>query len=281
MKLFLILIFLVVSLYCDSKVINFSPLPMDKAPKLFIQYDQMLKYLQKETNIKFNFIYSSSYKELIRNFQDGKIDVIELGALPYVKLKQKFKQAEPFLTFNSKDGNPYYTCNLITKEKNINSFLDIVNTNDVILTRSLSTCGYLMSELIMQKNNKTLKNFNYQYVGTHSNVLLKLLLDENTIGTVKSTVLNKYDQFKFKNLAKSPNIPGFAFIYNMNNLNEEHIKKIQKAILKLDPKNNKKDKQLMSKWSYNTKYGAVKTDIKAYDIVYETMKNIKIPKDNK
>jgi len=281
MKFVLILVFLVVCLYGQTKVINFSPLPMDKAPKLFIQYDLMLKYLQKETNIKFNFIYSSSYKELIRNFQDGKIDVIELGALPYVKLKQNFKQAEPFLTFNSKSGNPYYTCNLITKEKNINSFSDILNTNEVILTKSLSTCGYLMSELIMQKNNKTLKNFNYQYVGTHSNVLLKLLLDENSIGTVKSTVLNKYDQFKFKNLAKSPNIPGFAFIYNMNNLNKEDIKKIQKAILKLDPKNNKKDKQLMSKWSYNTKYGAVKTDIKAYDIVYETMKNIKIPKDNK
>lgn len=281
MKFVLILAFLVVCLYGEAKVINFSPLPMDKAPKLFIQYDLMLKYLQKETNIKFNFIYSSSYKDLIRNFQDGKIDVIELGALPYVKLKQKFKQAEPFLTFNSKSGNPYYTCNLITKEKNINSFSDILNTNEVILTKSLSTCGYLMSELIMKKNNKTLKNFNYQYVGTHSNVLLKLLLDENSIGTVKSTVLNKYNQFEFKNLAKSPNIPGFAFIYNMNNLNKEDIKKIQKAILKLDPKNNKKDKQLMSKWSYNTKYGAVKTDIKAYDVIYETMKNIKIPKDNK
>jgi len=279
MRYFLVLSILLVATY--AKVINFSPLPMDKAPKLYTQYDSMLKYLEEQTGHKFNFIYSTSYKELIQNFKEGKIDIIELGALPYVKLKEQFKDAYPFLTFNSKYGKPYYSCDLITTEKNINEFSDIVHSNDVILTRSLSTCGYLMSEYIMKEKGESLENFQYQYAGTHSNVLLKILLEKNTIGTVKSTVLDKYSQFEFKTIAKSPNIPGFAFIANKNTIGSKEIKAIENAILKLDPLHNEKDKDTVSKWSVNTQFGAVKTDEKVYDIVIESIKTIKIPKEER
>jgi len=279
MRYFLVLSILIVATY--AKVINFSPLPMDKAPKLYTQYNVMLKYLEEQTGYKFNFIYSASYKELIRNFKEGKIDIIELGALPYVKLKEQFEDAYPFLTFNSKYGKPNYSCDLITTEKNINKFSDIVHSNEVILTRSLSTCGYLMSEYIMEEKGESLKNFHYQYVGTHSNVLLKILLEENTIGTVKSTVLDKYSQFKFKTLAKSPNIPGFAFIANKNTIGSKEIKAIESAILKLNPLGNEKDKEIVSKWSINTKFGAVKTDEKIYDIVIKSTKTIEIPKEKR
>ena len=279
MRIFIILSFFIIGL-C-AKVITFSPLPMDKAPQVYAQYNEMLQYLEKQTGYKFKFIYSSSYKELIKNFKEGKIDVIELGALPYVKLKEHYDQAHPFLTFNSKYGKPYYTCDVITTEKNIDKFSDISHKNDVVLTRSLSTCGYLMSEYIMNENKESLEKFHYYYVGTHSNVLLEILLRDNTIGTLKSTVLDKYNQFKFKTIAKSPNIPGFAFIANRNTIEMKEIKSIKKAILRLDPLHNSNDKEIVSNWSINTKYGAVKTEAKAYDIVIQSLKKIQIQKENK
>lgn len=273
-------ILIVILFMCSvaAKVINFSPLPMDKAPKLFIQYNEMLEYLEKETGYKFNFVYSASYKELIKNFKDGKIDIIELGALPYLKLKETFKEAEPFITFNSQDGKAHYTCDIVTTDPKIKNFQDIKNTHQVTLTRSLSTCGYLMSELMMKNNNKTLEDFSYEYVGTHSNVLLKLLLNDNTIGTVKSTVLNKYQQFEFTTLAQSINIPGFALISNKNTLSNKEITKIKKAILKLQPLQNKKDQELVLNWSTNTKYGAISTTESSYAEIQKAMNEIKIPK---
>ena len=276
MRYFIVLFILTLELF--AKVITFSPLPMDKAPKLYTHYNDMLQYLEKETGYKFKFIYSSSYEELIKNFKAGKIDIIELGALPYVRLRDTYEDTYPFLTFKSQDGKPYYTCDLITTEKNIKNFEDIKHTNDVILTRSLSTCGYLMSEYMMNEKNDTLENFKYEYAGTHSNVLLNLLLKENTIGTLKSTVLNKYIHFDFQTLAKSPNIPGFAFIANTNTLELNKINKIKNAIIKLNPLDNEKDKEIVSKWSVNTKYGAVPTEEKTYDIVIESLKKIQIPK---
>jgi len=279
MRIFIIISVFIIGL-C-AKVITFSPLPMDKAPQVYAQYHEMLQYLEKETGHKFKFIYSSSYKELIKNFKEGKIDFIELGALPYVRLKEHFNQAYPFLTFNSKYGKPYYTCNLITTEKNIDTFTDITHVNEVVLTRALSTCGYLMSEHIMKNNKESLENFHYYYVGTHSNVLLEILLRDNTVGTLKSTVLDKYSQFKFKTIEKSPNIPGFAFIANKNTMRMKEINSIKKAILKLDPFKSAHDKDTVSKWSVNTKYGAIETDPKVYDIVLDSLKKIQIPQEKR
>jgi hypothetical protein len=111
--------------------------------------------------------------------------------------------------------------------------------------------------------------------------LLKILLEENTIGTVKSTVLNRYNQFKFKTLAKSVNIPGFVFIANTNTISTKEIQKIEKAILKLNPLGNAKDQDIVSKWSENTKYGAVKTEKNIYDTVIESTKQIIIPKEKR
>lgn len=262
--------------YCDT--IRFSPLPMDKSAKLFEQYNHLLKYLEKETGYVFEYIPASSYRDLINKFKKGKIDIIELGPLPFVRLKEDFKNAEPFLTFNSKNGKPYYNCDFVTKEKNIKSLSDVNSTKKVILTRKLSTCGYLMSELMLKSVDKSLEDLEYSYVGTHSNVLLNLLMKVDSVGSVKSTVLDKYKHFNFKELAHSKPIPGFAFVANKAIVSDTQIQKIQEAILKLDPKHRKKDKKFVSNWSSNTKYGAVITKKDAYDFVIEATRIVKIPK---
>jgi phosphonate transport system substrate-binding protein len=275
MKLFFVLYLLSAALY--AKTIRFSPLPMDKASVLFEQYNNMLKYLEKETDYKFEFVYSSSYQDLITKFKNGKIDIIEIGPLPYVKLKEQFNDVEPFLTFNSKKGKPFYRCFIVTKDPKLDS-LENIKDPTIMLTSKLSTCGYLMSEFMFRKKRKSLENFNYRYVGTHTNVLLNILLEQNSIGTVKSTVLNKYEHFNFTKLIYSPAIPGFAFVANKKNIDNKQIKDIQNAILKLSPLTNKKDKKIVEKWSSNTKYGAIKTDLEIYEVVTEAIKNIDLSK---
>jgi|GEM_PF-2443781 len=277
MRYLLISILVVVTLH--SQTIRFSPLPMDKSSKIFLHYTEMLQYLEEETGYKFEFVYSSSYNELINKFRDGKIDIVELGPLPFVKLKNNYKYAEPFLTFKSKDGKASYTCDVLTTDRSIKKLYDLFDENidkEIILTRKLSTCGYLMSEYIFNNHHQTLEDFDYTFVGTHSNVLLNLLLTENSIGTVKSTIVNKYKHFNFTKIAQSPDIPGFAFIANSKKISKLQISTIQKAILKLDPLHNDNDKKTVSKWSSNTKYGAIKTKKDAYDIVYNVIKKLKL-----
>lgn len=138
-----------------------------------------------------------------------------------------------------------------------------------------------MTQFIMLKHNQDLKDFNYQYVGTHSNVLLSLLMDNHTVGTAKSTVVEKYKHLGFTLLEKSPPIPGFSFIANSKKIPQKTITKIQNALLKLKPLENSYDKQITNKWSPNTKYGAVKTTSDIYNLIIETLKNVDIPKESK
>lgn len=253
---------------------------MDKAPKLLLQYSPMLEYLEKETGNSYNFVFSANYDEIIKNFQDGKIDIIELGPLPFVKLKQEYAYAQPFLTFLTKEGEASYTCEMLTTDKNIKSISDIDEKVHINLTRRISTCGYLMSEFILRNNGKTLKNLDYEYVGAHSTVLLHTLLEVMSVGCAKSTVLNKYKSFNFYTLASSPKIPGFAFIANQKTINQKDIDKIRNAILKLKPLENDKDMNFTKTWGENIKYGAVLTEENAYEDIINALKIIDIPTDD-
>ena len=76
---------------------------MDKSPKLFLHYEPMLRYLEEETGYKFKYVFSPSYQDLLIDFENEKIDIVELGPLPFLKLYAQYKDAKPFLTFKSKD----------------------------------------------------------------------------------------------------------------------------------------------------------------------------------
>lgn len=276
-------IFMLTTVFLLGQTIRFSPLPMDKAPQIFLQYSSVLKYLEEETGHKFKLVYSSSYEEIIENFKLGNLDIIELGPLPFVKLKKNYAEAEAFLTFKSKNGKASYTCDILTSDKDLNSLYDLFDQNldkKILLTRKLSTCGYLMTEFMFEQYNQTLDNTPYSYIGTHSDVLLELLLTKDSIGTVKSTVSNKYEHLKLKKLAQSPAIPGFAFIANKKTISNSTIKSIQEAILKLEPLKNSKDKEIVSSWSLNTKYGAIKTKVGTYDIVEKAYEKFLLKRDN-
>jgi len=276
-------IFMLTIMTLLGEPLKFSPLPMDKAPKIFLQYNSVLQYLEEQTGYKFELVYSSSYKDLIRNFKLGKIDVIELGPLPFVKLKKDYKDAEAFLTFKSKNGKANYTCDVMTSDENIDSLKDLFELNlhkKIFLTRRLSTCGYLMTEFMFKNYNKTLDDYHYNYIGTHSDVLLELLLTPNSIGTVKSTVGNKYKHLKFRKIAQSASIPGFAFIANKKTISPKVIKKIQDAVLKLNPLENESDREIVSTWGANIKYGAIKTKPNTYKTVEKAAQEI-LMKDDK
>lgn len=272
-----IYIFLLTLSLLYSDTIRFSPLPMDKSPKIFLQYKDMLSYLSEQTGDIYEFVYSSSYEDLINNFKQGKIDIIELGPLPFVKLSNTFPSAKAIVTFNSQDGKPFYTCDLVSIDPKIEVFSDIAeHTKDILLTRKLSTCGFLMTEFIFNENKSSLEDFRYSYVGTHSKVLLELLLQSDSIGTVKSTVLNKYSHFKFTTIAQSPPIPGFALIVDTQRISEVKIAQIQNAMTKIKPLENEKDHNFVLNWSTNTKYGAIKTAPNTYKFVEDATNTIPI-----
>ena len=257
MKYIFLILFLYLQLF--SEPIRFAPLPMDIAPKLHMQYSHMLSYLAKETGLEFEFVYCTSYAEIMEKFQNKEIDIVELGPLPYLKLSKKTPELKPFLTFLTQNGSDSYTCKLFTFDKNIASLDDLKSVNQhLYLTSQYSTCGPLMMGEILHTIGRSVNDFNNTFSGTHSNVVLKNLLNQNAVGGVKSTVYANYKHIGLKTLGTSKAIPGFTFAANTKLISQENITIIQNSILKLHPLDNNTDWEITKKWGKNIRYGAVK-----------------------
>jgi len=227
--MFKVLIF-IIPILVFSQIIKFAPLPIDTANNLYNKYAPMLEYLSKQTKDEYKFVYAQTYKDLLNNFKNGNIDIVILGALPYLKLKQHFKSALPILTFLNKNKSPYYTCQIITSDLKIKSINDISKNTKIFLTDKLSTCGYLITEYIFHKYNKTLKNYNYTYESNDVNVVYNVTLYDNSIGNIKSNIAKKYINF-IKIIDTSIKIPEFSLVVNTNKISPKKIEKIISVLL--------------------------------------------------
>jgi len=228
-----ILLFLPVFIF--AQVIKFAPLPTDTANSLYDKYQPMLEYLSKNTKDEYKFVYIPTYKELLNSFQKGEVDMIILGALPYLRLKQQFSKAKAIVTFLNKYKKPYYRCEIITSDKAINSLNDIDENTKIFLTNKLSTCGYLMTQYMFKKAHKNLDDYNYKYVGSHVDVVFNTTLYNNSIGDVKSSIATEY-KYYIKVIDKSIKIPEFSLIVNENKISKEKINKIALLLTKYNKK---------------------------------------------
>ena len=225
------LFFVFMPMFIFAQVIRFSPLPVDTAEHLYKKYNPLLNYLNKQTGDTYKFVYSHSYTELLNNFKNNKVDMIILGALPYLRLKQEFPQAKAIVTFLNKYKKPFYTCQIITNDKEIKTLKDITSNTRIFLTNKLSTCGYLMTQYMFKEANTTLDDYYYQYVGSHVDVVFNVTLYNDSIGDVKSSIAKEYNKF-VKVIDTSIKIPEFSLVVNQNKLSQKEINKILKALKK-------------------------------------------------
>ena len=277
MKKQIIIIVLLLSSLFSSDVIKIAPLPMVKSQRLLNQYIPMLRYLEKKTNLKFEIVYVSDYDQIIQKLIDSEIDIAFLGPLPYVEITKRCKSIIPLVRFLNSKGEEKYTCSLFSLD---NSSLKLSKLRDkkVALTQKYSTCGFLAVEQMLQKNQNSLKNSSYNFMGSHSNAVLEVVLGNYELGGAKSSIVKSYQHIGLKILATSQKFPGFVFAAKSKNLSNQTLIKIKKALMDLKPLTSKKDREITKEWGKNLKYGVVEAKDDDYNIIREILQKIELPK---
>ena len=228
--LFLILLFTSGTLFSnDKKTINFAPLPTKKAEKNIAEFLPINSYMQEMLGVRINYIYKKDYQDILNGFEEGKIDIAFLGPLPFISLKKEYKFVEPIVTFKHQGGFAKYRCVLAKfKEDKFDRSKQI----KVALTQPLSTCGYLMSNILLKKEfNIELKNQKYRYTMSHTNALLSVLKGESLLAGAKESIAKEYESLGIKIIAKSKLLPGFSLVANTKTLSKEQIQKLQTTLL--------------------------------------------------
>ncbi|MCX8069347.1 MAG: PhnD/SsuA/transferrin family substrate-binding protein, partial [Thermodesulfovibrionales bacterium] len=89
-------------LFCSNiyaETIFFAPIPQVVKETTIGSNLPLVDYLKKTTNLPIELTYISNYEELIEQFKKGKVQIITLGPLPYVKLKSVFPHTKAIVLF--------------------------------------------------------------------------------------------------------------------------------------------------------------------------------------
>jgi len=205
--IFLCIVTCLFSTSIHSKTIKYAPLPMYRSELVLKQYQGMLDYLSSETGYRFEFAYYADYEHLLDALVEAKVDIAHLGPLPYaVLLNRENHNTKPIVQFLDSKGKATYTCSLITHQKNFFKDGEMI-FEPIALTQPLSTCGFLSVAHLLKKYNLNLSELNYHYSGTHSNVVLDILLGDASIGGVRSSEYAAYKHLKLKEIDKTQPLP--------------------------------------------------------------------------
>ena len=224
----------------------------------FKEFIPINSYIEKKLNIKIEYLHLKNYKDILDGFKNGTIDIAYLGPLPFVSLYKEYPYAKPIVTFKQKNGLAKYRCVLA---KFRDDKLDFSKKVKVALTQPLSTCGFLMSSVLLkEKFGVDLKDEYYDYTMSHTNALTAVLEGRFLIAGAKESIAKKFKSLGVDIIAKSRLLPGFAIVVNEKTMSKEEIELFQNTILSLSQKELEDIGGIISR-------GVIKSNIRDYDIL--------------
>lgn len=244
-------------LFAENKdVINFAPLPTKNSSQNIKEFLPVNKYLKDKLSLDINYVYKKDYRDILDGFKKGDIDIAYLGPLPFISLKKEYPFTEPIVTFRQSNGSAKYRC---VVAKFIADKFDKTKQIKVALTQPLSTCGYLMTNILLKdKFNIKLKDEKYKYTMSHTNALISVVKGEFLLAGAKKSIAKKFESLGVKIIAQSELLPGFSLIVNTKTLTKKQIQQIQNALLSISKENYKKFGGIISN-------GLEKANINDYD----------------
>jgi len=261
-----------------SEVFRFAPLPMQDPERVVRDVYPLLEYIESQTGLSFQIVYSESYSELISRIEDGEVDLTNLGPLPYVELSERFPDASPLLVFREPDGEASYTCALVTF---VGAPLadDAWKGQNFALTQPMSTCGFLATSHLLNKKGVDLMRSGYCYLSRHDEVALSVIRGHYVAGGMKTQIARNYAHLGLQVELESPAFPGFALVANTQTLSAKQQQQIQSALLALQPQDNRKDAKKLADWGEGFRHGAAEISDEDYHSLRQLLLDTPIPEE--
>ncbi len=260
----------------EQPTLRFTPLPMVSERNLKNNFGTFADYLSQQINCPVELVLKKNYRMILDELLADRIDLAYLGPLPFVLLTEKDPDFVPVVRFVDKTGQSTYTCCLAAfSGDHIN--LDSDHPLLVSLTQPYSTCGYLMSEKLLNQHHYTLSDGSYIYSGNHSESALDVLRGATQVAGLKTSIAEKYHHLGLRILEQSTPLPGFVLVANPRTVPKELIEKIRSQLLSLEPQHSTTDAETTHLWGESIRYGATEVDSSDYDVIRDLLLQVEIP----
>ncbi len=254
-----------------TETLVFTPLPLENPETVAAQWKPLLNQVGNALGVTVRIEYAANYGEIIDKFRAGKIDLVQLGPLSYVALRETFEPVALLVHLNESDGRAGYTCALVAPAESKLAARDIKNLKGrkFALTQPLSTCGYLAADSLLHQAGGALENNRYRYLGQHDAVALAVMRGEFDLGSMKTLIARKYAGLGLVVVAETAPLPGFALVANAATVSPERISQIRKLLLDADAATR-------SDWGI-ARHGVTPAKDSDYDAVRRLRGQTKIP----
>jgi len=257
----------------DPATLRVALLPDENAATL-IQNAQPLKaYLERTLNKKIELIVTTDYSSMIEAMRFGRIEVAYFGPFSYVLAKSRAPEIEPFAV-GVERGAPTYNSVLIANATGGVKTLADIQGKPFAFGDQASTSSHLAPRAYLLKTAQLDGDKDYKpvFLGTHDAVARAVQAGQVPAGALSKPILdsliskNVIDPAKIVQLALSEPIPNYPIVMQ-GNLTPTLKQALREAFL------NVKDKEVLKSFRVE---GFVATDDKAYDVLRETAKILKL-----
>lgn len=257
----------------DPSTLRVALLPDENATTL-IQNAQPLKaYLESTLNKKIELIVTTDYSSMIEAMRFGRIEVAYFGPFSYVLAKSRAPEIEPFAV-GIERGTPTYHSVLIANAAGVVKTLADIQGKPFAFGDQASTSSHLAPRAYLLKTAQLDGDKDYKpvFLGTHDAVARAVQAGQVPAGALSKPIFdslvskNVIDPSKILQLALSEPIPNYPIVMQ-GNLAPTLKQALRDAFL------NVQDKEVLKSFRVE---GFVATNDKAYDVLRETAKILKL-----
>ena len=195
------------------------------------KFTLLTDYLSKKLGQEIVLRVGTSYQEHNDAIGRDQIDIAYMGPIPYIQMARQYGQ-KPLLACQETNGSSTFRGIIIVRAENYAlSLADIEGKFSFVDPHS--TMGYVLpAYLLLQENPDILKGKHYQFLKTHENVALGVLVGDFEAGAVKESVYRAYKERGLRQLATTPAVTEHLFVAS-NKISQRLIQSLRQAFYEL------------------------------------------------
>lgn len=196
----------------ESSQLTFGIYPYDTPTQIYQNFEPLMKYLSRELGMPVRIVIAPNYMSHIINIGEGRVDLGFMGPSPYIKAKDKYGSVELLARLMMRDNKNDRLVIVAHKDSGISGLANLKGKT-FAFGDFQSYGSHFYPRYLLNKNNVRLKDLkSYDFLGSHSKVVLSVSHKDFDAGGVREDIYEKYRDRPLKIIAGPFTIPPHVIV---------------------------------------------------------------------
>ena len=207
--------------------------PYLPATELVQRFAPLVDYLSQQTKQAVRLRISKSYQEHIDETGKDRLDIVFIGPASYVRMVSMYGK-KPILARLEVEGKPFFRGAIVIRENSPLRSLAELRGKRFAFGDPLSTMSHLVPRYTLWKAGVGTQDLaGFEYLDSHHNVALGVLIGDFDAGAVKEEVVARYQGRGLRVLATTLLISEHLFV-SRGTLPDTTVQSLREALYKLN-----------------------------------------------